>query len=77
MLGGLRGWEWVILAIVVVGIFGLPKLPSVAKSIGKSLRILRDEAKGVTDDAEGGVAEGKSSGKSGGKSGDDTARGKA
>lgn len=52
-MGGLRGWEWVIIAVVVVGIFGLPKLPSVARSIGKSLRILRDETKGVTtDDAD-------------------------
>jgi sec-independent protein translocase protein TatA len=53
-MGGLRGWEWIIIAVLVVGIFGLPKLPSVAKSIGQSLRILRDEAKGVTGDAEGG-----------------------
>ena len=69
MLDGLRGWEWIVIAVLVVGIFGLPKLPSVAKSIGKSLRILRDEVKGVPDDGEGGDAAGKS--------GDDKARGKA
>ena len=66
-----RGWEWVVIAVVVVGIFGLPKLPSVARSVGKSLRILRDEAKGVTgetgtDDDTGGDA-----------AGDGKARGKA
>ena len=69
MLNGLRGWEWIIIAVVVVGIFGLPKLPSVARSVGKSLRILRDETKGVvsaeddgapTDDTGGdGKARGK------------------
>ena len=59
-MGGLRGWEWIILAVLIVGIFGLPKLPSVARSIGKSLRILRDEAKGVTDDggADGAAGDG-------------------
>ena len=69
MLDGLRGWEWIVIAVLVVGIFGLPKLPSVAKSIGKSLRILRYEVKGVTDDGDGGGADGKA--------GDDKASGKA
>ena len=68
-MGGLRGWEWIIIAVVVVGIFGLPKLPSVAKSIGQSLRILRDEAKGVKGDGDSGDVDGKT--------GDDKARGKA
>lgn len=72
-MGGLRGWEWIILAVLVVGIFGLPKLPSVARSIGKSLRILRDEVKGVPDDGDGGAdgAAGE------GTVGDGKARGKA
>lgn len=48
----MRGWEWVIVGVLVVGLFGLPKLPSVARSVGKSLRILRDEAKGVASDDE-------------------------
>lgn len=83
-MGGLRGWEWIIIAVVVVGIFGLPKLPSVARSVGKSLRILRDETKGVTsgegDDAA--VADNGGDGKAGdgkarGKAGDGKARGKA
>ncbi len=65
-MGGLRGWEWIVIGVLVVGLFGLPKLPSVAKSVGKSLRILRDEAKGVASDESGDDA-----------SGDDKARGKA
>jgi len=52
-VGNFRGWEWIVIGVVVVGLFGLPKLPSVARSVGKSLRILRDEAKGVsTDEAD-------------------------
>jgi sec-independent protein translocase protein TatA len=53
MLDGIRGWEWIIIAVLVVGVFGLPKLPNAARSIGKSLRILRDEVKGVSTDGDG------------------------
>jgi sec-independent protein translocase protein TatA len=75
-MGGLRGWEWVIIAVVVVGIFGLPKLPSVARSVGKSLRILRDETKGVTtDEADDGAAGIGNPGDN--SAGDGKARGKA
>lgn len=49
---GLRGWEWIVIGVIVVGLFGLPKLPSVARSVGKSLRILRNEAKGVSTDED-------------------------
>lgn len=83
-MGGLRGWEWIILAVLIVGIFGLPKLPSVARSIGKSLRILRDEAKGVTDEGDGATGDGATGdgtaadGAAGdGTLGDGKARGKA
>jgi sec-independent protein translocase protein TatA len=77
---GFRGWEWVVIAVVVVGIFGLPKLPSVARSIGKSLRILRDETKGIASDAgdDAAIVDNGGDGKAGdGKAGDGKARGKA
>ena len=79
-MGNLRGWEWVIIAVLVVGIFGLPKLPSVARSVGKSLRILRDETKGVASDAgdDAAVVDAAVVDKGGdGKAGDGKARGKA
>jgi sec-independent protein translocase protein TatA len=75
MFSGLRGWEWIIIAVLVVGVFGLPKLPSVARSVGKSLRILRDEAKGVTGDEGDDAAVVDNGGN--GKAGDGKARGKA
>jgi sec-independent protein translocase protein TatA len=75
-MGGFRGVEWIVIAVVVVGIFGLPKLPSVARSVGKSLRILRDETKGVTsDEGDDGAAVVDNAGD--GKAGDGKARGKA
>ncbi|MFV0634152.1 Sec-independent protein translocase subunit TatA [Demequina sp.] len=42
--------EIIIIAIIVVLLFGAPKLPELARSIGKSMRILKDETKALADD---------------------------
>jgi len=42
--------EIIIIAIIVVLLFGAPKLPELARSIGKSMKILKDETKSLTDD---------------------------
>ncbi|WP_062133736.1 Sec-independent protein translocase subunit TatA [Demequina aestuarii] len=42
--------EIIIIALIVVLLFGAPKLPELARSIGKSMRILKDETKALTDD---------------------------
>lgn len=42
--------ELIIIALIVVLLFGAPKLPELARSIGKSMRILKDETKSLTDD---------------------------
>jgi sec-independent protein translocase protein TatA len=48
------GWDrpshWLVLAIVVVILFGYKKLPDMTRSVGKSLRIFKTEMKGMTDD---------------------------
>ncbi|WP_083612090.1 Sec-independent protein translocase subunit TatA [Mycobacterium sp. ST-F2] len=36
-------WHWLVLAVVVVVLFGAKKLPDAAQSVGKSLRIFRSE----------------------------------
>jgi sec-independent protein translocase protein TatA len=43
-------WHWVILAIIVIALFGYKKLPDAARSVGKSLRIFKTEIKGMSDD---------------------------
>ncbi len=43
-------WQVAIIAFVVILIFGAPKLPELARSLGKSVRILKEEAKALTDD---------------------------
>ncbi len=54
-MGALRGWHIVVLLVVVLLLFGAPKLPELARSIGKSLRILKDETKQLTSDDDKGT----------------------
>lgn len=51
-MGNLKGYEWLIILLIVLVLFGGAKLPQLARSFGKSARILREEMKGT--DAEDG-----------------------
>jgi sec-independent protein translocase protein TatA len=42
--------EIIIIAVVVLILFGSKKLPEAARSVGRSLRILKSETKGLHDD---------------------------
>ena len=41
--------ELIIIAVIVFLLFGAKKLPSAAKSVGQSLRIFKEETKGLND----------------------------
>jgi len=43
MLGMPQGWEWVIIAIVVLVLFGGTKLASMGKNAGKAIREFKEE----------------------------------
>ena len=43
------GWEWVIILVIVVLLFGAKKLPELAGSLGKSIKEFRK----ATDEPEG------------------------
>src|ERR1700710_1626782 len=43
-------WHWIMLAIVVIALFGYKKLPDAARSVGRSLRIFKTEIKGMSED---------------------------
>jgi sec-independent protein translocase protein TatA len=43
-------WHWIVLAIVVIALFGYKKLPDAARSLGRSLRIFKTEIKGMSED---------------------------
>ncbi len=45
MSGNLNGWTGLIVLAVVLLLFGAPKLPGLAKSLGQSLKIFRSEVR--------------------------------
>ncbi|MCW2288856.1 twin-arginine translocase TatA/TatE family subunit [Leucobacter luti] len=51
MLGNLSGWHLLVILFVILLLFGAPKLPGLAKSLGQSMRILKKEVRSDADDA--------------------------
>lgn len=47
---GLEPWHLLIVAIVIILMFGSKKLPEAARGLGKSMRILKSEAKAMKDE---------------------------
>jgi sec-independent protein translocase protein TatA len=43
-------WKILIVAVVIIVLFGSRKLPDAARSLGKSMRILKTEVQGMHDD---------------------------
>lgn len=56
--GELAPWHWIIIAILLVVLFGSAKLPGAARSIGRSMRIFKAEVKGLHDDDDTTPAQG-------------------
>jgi sec-independent protein translocase protein TatA len=52
MLGGLTGWHLLIILAVILLLFGAPKLPGLARSIGQSMRIFKGEVNEMKKDGE-------------------------
>ncbi len=46
----LGGWELIVLVGVLVLVFGASKLPSMARSVGQSARVLKGEMRGLKED---------------------------
>ncbi|BBZ40015.1 Sec-independent protein translocase subunit TatA [Mycobacterium conspicuum] len=42
-MGSLQPWHWLILAVVIIVLFGAKRLPDAARSLGKSMRIFKSE----------------------------------
>jgi sec-independent protein translocase protein TatA len=45
MGGNLGGWTGLIVLVLIVLLFGAPKLPGLAKSLGQSLKIFKSEVR--------------------------------
>ncbi|WP_181764663.1 Sec-independent protein translocase subunit TatA [Streptomyces albidus (ex Kaewkla and Franco 2022)] len=50
MIGNLKPLEIVLIVLVILLLFGAKKLPDMARSLGKSARILKSEAKQMKKD---------------------------
>ncbi|MDQ2661258.1 MAG: twin-arginine translocase TatA/TatE family subunit [Actinomycetota bacterium] len=51
MLQGLTGWHFLIILVIILLLFGAPKLPALARSLGQSMKILKSETRSEKDDA--------------------------
>lgn len=51
-MGRIQGWQLVILLIIIIVVFGAPKLPNAARSLGKSMKIFKKEVQGLRDDED-------------------------
>jgi sec-independent protein translocase protein TatA len=47
---GLDAPELIVIAVVVVLLFGAKRLPDAARSMGRSMRIFRSEVRGMSED---------------------------
>ncbi len=56
-MGALKPWHIAVLVVVLVLLFGAKRLPDAARSLGRSLRIIKAETKHLTDDDERDLAE--------------------
>ncbi|MFI6408377.1 Sec-independent protein translocase subunit TatA [Streptomyces sp. NPDC050548] len=48
---GLEPWHLLVVAIMVILLFGSKKLPEAARGLGKSMRILKSEAKAMKEES--------------------------
>ncbi|MEV0732455.1 MULTISPECIES: Sec-independent protein translocase subunit TatA [Polymorphospora] len=49
-MGALKPWHIAVLVVVLILLFGAKRLPDAARSLGRSLRIMKAETKQLADD---------------------------
>jgi sec-independent protein translocase protein TatA len=59
-MGALRPWHIAVLVVLLVLLFGAKRLPDAARSLGRSMRIIKAETKGLADDDVDAKAEAQS-----------------
>lgn len=47
-----QGIEWFVIGLVILLLFGAKRLPDMARGVGRSMRILKSETKGLQSDDE-------------------------
>jgi sec-independent protein translocase protein TatA len=49
-MGLLKPWHIAVLVVVLILLFGAKRLPDAARSLGRSMRILKAETRGLAED---------------------------
>lgn len=49
-MGAVRPWHILVLAVLIIVLFGAKRLPDAARGLGRSMRILKAETRGLADD---------------------------
>jgi sec-independent protein translocase protein TatA len=53
-VGGLGGWEILLIVLVLVIFFGAKKIPELARGLGRGIREFKDATKEIKDEIEEG-----------------------
>ncbi len=59
-MGVVKPWHIIVLVVVLILLFGAKRLPDAARGLGRSLRIIKAETKGLADDDVNAKAEAQS-----------------
>jgi len=59
-MGAVRPWHIIVLVVVLILLFGAKRLPDAARSLGRSLRIIKAETRGLAEDDVNAKAEAQS-----------------
>jgi sec-independent protein translocase protein TatA len=59
-MGAVKPWHIAVLVVLLVLLFGAKRLPDAARSLGRSMRIIKAETKGLADDDVDAKAEAQS-----------------
>ena len=51
-LFGIQGWEWVIIALVVILLFGGKKIPELMRGLGKGIKSFQEGMKDVQGEVD-------------------------
>ena len=51
-LFGIQGWEWVIIALVVILLFGGKKIPELMRGLGKGIKSFKEGMKSVQEEVD-------------------------
>lgn len=54
-LGGIGGWEVLVIVLVLLIFFGAKKIPELARGLGRGIREFKDATKEIKDEIEEGI----------------------